>query len=181
MNIGSVTVIDPTDPTRTTSVSLNNNVTGTPDFGPPIIVAGSPYTGTSDSPYNRLNAAAFTLPGPGSIGIESRRNYLNTPGMNNWDMSLQKSVGLTEHAHMEFRVDAFNVFNHTQFNGVNSTLNFNITSSIVNGVITNFNPVPSPGGLAINPTNNKINTGGFGAVSGVRPARILQTVVRVVF
>jgi hypothetical protein len=82
---------------------------------------------------------------------------------------------------MEFRVDAFNVFNHTQFNGVNSTLNFNITSTIVNGVITNFNPVPAPGGLAINPANGKINTGGFGAVSGVRPARILQTVVRFVF
>jgi hypothetical protein len=32
---------------------------------------------------------------PIPIGIESTRNYLTNPGVNNWNMSLQKNVGLT--------------------------------------------------------------------------------------
>lgn len=192
-SVGSITVCDPvksvapncTDvngkSTQLATVGLNSNITGTPDFGPRIVIVGDPKSGTSDNPYNRLNAGTFAAPSPGSIGIESRRNYLNTPGVNNFDMSLQKNVSLTERAHMEFRLDAFNVFNHTQFSGVNSTLNFNVFSTIVNGKITNYNPVPAPGSLAVNPVTGAINTGGFGAINGVRPARVLQTVVRFVF
>jgi hypothetical protein len=185
-SVGSITVCDPAKSTPTGcsslgTVGLNSNITGTPDFGPRIVIIGNPKAGTSDNPYNRLSAAAFSAPSPGSIGIESRRNYLNTPGVNNFDMSLQKNVNLTERAHMEFRVDAFNVFNHTQFSGLNSTLNFWVFSTITNGKINNYNAVPVPTSLAVNPNTGVINTGGFGAINGVRPARILQTVVRFVF
>jgi hypothetical protein len=34
---------------------------------------------------------------------------------------------------------------------------------------------------AINPATGAINKGGFGAINGVRPARILQVVARLVF
>ena len=143
--------------------------TGTPDFGPRIELIGNPYAGTTDSPYNRLNAAAFAPASVGSIGLESSRNFLNNPGVNDWDMSLQRNVRLTERAHLQFRMDAFNVFNHTQFTGINSFVNF---SGLTN---------PTPTNLAINPTTGAVNNGGFGAVNGVRQARILQTVVRLVF
>jgi hypothetical protein len=157
------------------SVSFNvpgysgQNYTGTPDFGPRVMVIGDPYGGTTSSPYNRLSPTAFAPASVGSIGIESGRNYLTGPGVNNWDLSLQKTVGVTSHAHMEFRVDAFNVFNHTQFSGVNNTISF---SSLTNPTVTN---------RAINPTTGAINKGGFGAVNGVRPPRILQLVARFVF
>ncbi len=181
-SVGSINVCDPATPTSCKSgINLNNNITGTPDFSPRIVIIGDPKAGTSDNPYNRLNTSAFTAPSPGSIGIESRRNYLNTPGVNNFDMSLQKSISVTERAHIEVRLDAFNVFNHTQFSGVNSALSFNIVSTIVNGNITNYNPVPAPTSLAVNPITGAINTGGFGAINGVRPPRILQVVARVVF
>lgn len=79
------------------------------------------------------------------------------------------------------RRDAFNVFNHTQFSGVNSALSFRIYSTITNSKIDNYNPVVVPTSLAVNPFTGAINKGGFGAINGVRPLRILQIVTRVVF
>jgi hypothetical protein len=186
-SVGSITVCNPATSTATTCSSLgqlglNSNITGTPDYGPRIVIVGNPKKGTSSTPYNRINAAAFSAPLPGSLGLESRRNYLNTPGANDFDASLQKNLSITERVHMEFRVDAFNVFNHTQFSGVNSTLNYWVTSTITNGKVNSFsNITPVPTSLATNPNTGAINFGGFGAVNGIRPARILQLVTRVVF
>ena len=56
--------------------------------------------------------------------MESGRNYLTGPGINNIDLSLQKSFPFGESRRLELRVDAFNALNHTQFSGVNSNLNF---------------------------------------------------------
>jgi hypothetical protein len=45
-----------------------------------------------------------------------RRNNLRQPGINNWDMGLQKSFGLLgEGRELQVRADAFNAFNHTQW------------------------------------------------------------------
>jgi hypothetical protein len=144
------------------------NLTGSTTEGARIGLVGNPATG-SDNPYNRLNAAAFTPPQVGSLGLESGVNYLIGPGINNWDMSLQKSFSIKEKAHLQFRIDAFNVFNHTQFSGINSTLTF---ASITN-------PTPTNLYLKADGTVNNIN--GFGTVNGARDPRILQTVIRIQF
>ena len=36
-----------------------------------IVIVGNPGSGNSDDPYRQFNAAAFTIPSPGSIGLES--------------------------------------------------------------------------------------------------------------
>ena len=59
----------------------------------------------------------------GSIGLESGVNYLTGPGINNWNLSLLKEFAVKARVHFQFRVDAFNVWNHTQFSGINATLN----------------------------------------------------------
>ncbi|HWR52175.1 MAG TPA: hypothetical protein VN428_13775, partial [Bryobacteraceae bacterium] len=59
--------------------------------------------------------------------------------------------------------------NHTQFNGINSTLRF---SGLTNPSITNL-PYDSTGKLA--------NMNGFGTVSGVESPRIVQLVMKVEF
>ena len=87
-------------------------------------ITGDPGSGHSGDPYRQLNAAVFAAPLPGSLGLESGRNFLVGPGINNIDLSLQKSFPFGEKRHLELRVDAFNVLNHTQFSGVNSNLNF---------------------------------------------------------
>ena len=40
------------------------------------------------------------------------RNTIKTPGLNIWDMSLLKSIVLTERLKLQFRFEAYNVFNH---------------------------------------------------------------------
>jgi hypothetical protein len=50
-----------------------------------------------------------------------------TPILNNMDTSLTKIIALTERFHLEFRADAFNVFNHRQY-GNNSASVFDLSS-----------------------------------------------------
>lgn len=189
----------------------NQNITGSTTEGARLrIVPGvNPNTG-SDDPYYRINPAAFApplapiCPTPttcqASIGLESGVNYLYGPGIANYDLSVQKNFRVTERIGLELRADAFNVFNHTQFSGINSTLNFAVLNpqtnqyvnattsqngvfgSVINGA---FIPV-TPNNLPVN-ANGSTNINGFGTVSGTRSAgapgspRFLQLVVRIRF
>lgn len=51
----------------------------------------------------------------GQIG-NAMRDFIIGPGINNTDLSLQKNVAITGERQLQFRIDTFNVFNHTQFN-----------------------------------------------------------------
>jgi len=81
----------------------------------------NPNSGFTRSTAEWFNTAAFVQPGPGFYGTTAR-NYLRGPGFNNWDMSLAKSVALTERMRFQLRLDAFNTFNHPHFNAPNSTI-----------------------------------------------------------
>jgi hypothetical protein len=62
------------------------------------------------------NPAAFAEPAPGFLGNVSR-NMIYGPGVQNYDMSLDKNFTMpySEHHHLQIRFDAFNTFNHTDF------------------------------------------------------------------
>lgn len=73
-----------------------------------------------------FNCAAFAQTQGLTFG-NSGRNSLNNPGRINVDTSLYKIFKLRENLAVQFRAEAFNVFNHTQWTGVNpyvSTTNF---------------------------------------------------------
>jgi hypothetical protein len=55
----------------------------------------------------------------GQLGNAKRRNFYG-PGIENFDMTLQKSLRLSEAKSLEFRAEAFNAFNHAQFYGAAS-------------------------------------------------------------
>ncbi len=59
---------------------------------------------------------------PGMFGTMGR-NVLTGPGRNNFDMALQKNFNLPwfrgEHSNFQFRLETFNTFNHTQWQGFN--------------------------------------------------------------
>jgi hypothetical protein len=61
-----------------------------------------------------LNPAAFVAPRGLTFG-DSGRNFLNNPGRLNFDMALLKDFKITESSRLEFRMEVFNIFNHTQF------------------------------------------------------------------
>ena len=66
-----------------------------------------------------FNTAAFVAPGPGIYGT-TPRNLLRGPSFNNWDMSLAKSIALSERMRFQIRIDSFNTFNHPHFNAPDS-------------------------------------------------------------
>jgi len=79
-----------------------------------------------------FNTAAFAAPASGTFG-SAGRNIVIGPGINEWDFSVFKSFQLpiNEASKLEFRAEAFNIFNHANFTGVGSTFG---TSTF--GVIT---------------------------------------------
>lgn len=144
--------------------------------GPRIVVLKNPGSGTSSDEFHQFDVSAFTVPFFGSKGLESGRNFLYRAPINSWDLSLLKTIKVKERMNFQFRLDAFNALNHTQFDSVNSTLAVKGLRTItVNGASrTIFDPTPT--NLA-SPTNKL----GFGAVTAVRPPRNLQWSVRFQF
>jgi hypothetical protein len=62
-----------------------------------------------------FNTAAFAFPAPGTFG-NAGRNILDGPGFQNVNVSLMKNTKLTERVKLQFRAEAFNLFNHPNFN-----------------------------------------------------------------
>jgi Carboxypeptidase regulatory-like domain/TonB-dependent Receptor Plug Domain len=183
----------------TPSVSVQNSsnqvVTGSYTEGwRPVRVAGcNPYTGSGN--WNTyLNSACFLPASVGSVGLESSINYLNAPGGVNFDMAFQKEFAVIKEGKVrfQFRADAFNVFNHTIFTGVNSGLAFTAFPANSSGVITGPPTGFTSTALAVNdPSRGCSGTsctqiGGFGSLTQSGPgafgySRIMQLMVRVTF
>ena len=62
-----------------------------------------------------FNTAAFAFPAPGTFG-NAGRNILDGPGYQNVNASLVKNTLLKEGVNLQFRAEAFNLFNHPNFN-----------------------------------------------------------------
>ena len=68
-----------------------------------------------------LNPASFVNPAPFTFGTEGR-NDLRSPHVYNVDMSLFREFPIKETKRIEFRVDAFNIFNWQALNAPDSTV-----------------------------------------------------------
>jgi hypothetical protein len=91
---------------------INNFGVDEPDLAPgPLHLNGNPRNGNS-----YFNTALFSQNLLGTPGTAKRR-YFYGPGMDNYDMALLKDVRLSESKTLQFRLEGFNVFNHTQFFG----------------------------------------------------------------
>lgn len=98
--------------------------------GVPIYLHGTAANGSLDG--WQLNRAAFactttgatsgactgTPTGEGSLG----RNYVRVPPFWSLNSSVQRALPIYEQLHLDFRVDAFNVFNHPNLEYPNTTL-----------------------------------------------------------
>ena len=74
---------------------------------------------TSDGIYLRtpehwVDATAFALPAAGTYGNVGR-NVLTGPGLTDVDMSMFKTTRLTERSSLQFRAEAFNLLNRSNF------------------------------------------------------------------
>jgi len=101
-----------------------------------------------------FNPCAFAAPRGLTFG-NAGRNLLHMPRTTNFNMSLLKLFKINETIGFEFRAEAFNIFNHTQWTG------------------------SSAGGVNIN--NDFSTTGDFLHPSGARRARTLQFGLKFLF
>jgi hypothetical protein len=60
------------------------------------------------------NPSQFVAPRGLTFG-NAGRNYFNNPSRLNFDMTLAKHIKVAESSEIEFRMEAFNIFNHTEF------------------------------------------------------------------
>jgi hypothetical protein len=81
------------------------------------------------------NPNTFTLPLAGTFGNETRGKFVG-PGINTFGTSLIKDTKLNERFNLELRFEAFNVFNHANFAGPNTTVFSGTTISASAGAIT---------------------------------------------
>ena len=109
---------------------INNYGVDEPDVAPGSLnLNHNPRNG---QPY--FNAALFSDNALGTPGNASRR-YFNGPGMENFDMALLKNLRLSESKFVQFRLEAFNVFNHAQFFGPQA-VDGNISSATFGQVVS---------------------------------------------
>ncbi|MCI0490836.1 MAG: carboxypeptidase regulatory-like domain-containing protein [Blastocatellia bacterium] len=119
----------------------------------PDLVPGVPIFLNTGDPTQYLNPAAFALPALGQFG-NLGRGAIRQPAIENIDFSVAKNWKVTERYGLQFRAEMFNVFNHVNFSGFDTTLNFQ-----------NVRTDPNFG----NPTNPN-----FGRLTGNRGPREIQ-------
>ena len=81
----------------------------------PLQAGQNPRTSTlGGTPNAWLNPASFAVPANGVMGTADRNPFYG-PGLNFWDMALEKAVKFTESKSLELRMETFDTFNHANF------------------------------------------------------------------
>jgi len=119
------------------SITGSNNFTGTPF---PDLVGNPTLRASKRNVSHWFNTAAFANPASYTIGDSPRTlGATRGPGYTNVNASLTKNIYVREKWHLELRAEAFNVFNHPQFNNPNTSFTpntSNINTNSLFGVIT---------------------------------------------
>lgn len=125
--------------TMETGVPLNLGVTGAnicsavpncsvrPNLVGSIHYPASPAKETSGiGTIQWLDPSAFVINNLPGTSVATFGNLAHDgawgPGRDNWNLSMFKTFAFTERLHFELRADAFNIWNHPQMNGINTTV-----------------------------------------------------------
>jgi hypothetical protein len=92
---------------------VNNSSIDEPDYNRGPLHLGKDPRSNRNRFFNTNSFSMNELGDPGT----AKRRFFYGPGAQNYDMAVAKNLPFTESRSLLFRVEAFNVFNHTQFNG----------------------------------------------------------------
>jgi len=136
LNIVAGTITDPVDGTQ---VGRRANLI----LGVPL------YLKDPIAPGGRIiNRAAFSIPPTGQQGTLGRNVIRDFPS---WqvDLALRRKFNLTERLHLQFRAEAFNVFNHPNFGTIITdltNLNFGRATNMLGRQLAGLNALYQVGG-----------------------------------
>ncbi|MBL8222325.1 MAG: hypothetical protein JNL62_24020, partial [Bryobacterales bacterium] len=98
---------------------------------------GSPFLSHGERSIDRwFNPSVYRAPALGTFSSVAR-NILSGPGWNQWDTTFMKYFAIRDAIRLELRAEAYNLFNHTQFDGVGQTFT---TASTFGRVTSARNP-----------------------------------------
>jgi hypothetical protein len=109
---------------NTVSNNGSGSVTSYPDIVGPIHGSIAVKHPSGVQGPRLFNNDAYAAPQGLTYG-NAGRNVLALPHRTNFDMGLFKNFAVKEDMHFEFRAEAFNIFNHTQWSGVDNSSCYN--------------------------------------------------------
>jgi len=122
------------------------NTPGAPNNGsvatPRPNQVSDPNSGGAQNWLQWFNPNAFAVPTTGTTyGGSERRGAVTGPGLWRVDFSMTKSFKITERTNFQFRAEAFNIFNHTNFSTVGTSMpQLSTTSSTFNQITGTRDP-----------------------------------------
>ena len=88
----------------------------------PNVILGVPLTPPGGAtPSEWINPAAFAVPAAGTFG-DAPRDVARAPGLWQADVGMSKRIALSERYQLQFRAEAFNLFNRPQIGAPNSDI-----------------------------------------------------------
>jgi hypothetical protein len=136
LNISSGTMLDPSDGTQ---IARRAN-----------LIQGVPvYLDDPTMPGGRvINRAAFSIPAANQQGTLGRNIIRALPA---WqiDFAIRRQFNLTEKLNLQFRAEAFNIFNHPNFGSINANLTsttFGQATNMLGSQLTGLNALYQIGG-----------------------------------
>jgi hypothetical protein len=103
----------------------NTNLTGSPDYGARMVIAGDTGKGCSSNQFVQFNTAAFQGPGYNSLGLESGRNYLIGCPDHTTDLAIARNFPFGGGRQFQVRLDAYNAFNIAIITGRQTQAQYN--------------------------------------------------------
>jgi len=174
-------------------VNANQRITGSWTEPSRYRLKGDPKNGPNGL---LINPGSFIIPELGSLGL-GERTYLRNPGINNTDLSIFKNFNIGDPdkgRQIQLRLEAFNVFNHTQFSGINAGTALSLPNGTSNDSIFG---TPANSQTPINPYSTLVITNNlrngpvegstvplgqrFGEYNGAREPRTIQLGVKIYF
>ena len=105
-------------------VAITANNTADTSYAHPVyaLETCNPLGGFTRTRFQLFNPACFAQPAPGHYGTTRNVGALRDPGLYPTNLSLFKAFPVYHEQLLQFRVDAFSVFNHPEFGGGGGTV-----------------------------------------------------------
>ncbi len=107
------------------------DITGGGD-GARVVVLGKAVIPKNERTLLRyFDTGVFARPAQGATG-NAPKDVIRGPGINNWDVTMLKNFPVRDRASFQLRWEMYNAFNHTQFDGVDTSTRFDLSGRQTN-------------------------------------------------
>jgi hypothetical protein len=163
--------------------NFNSVFTGSSAFAPRLLLVSgaSPGSGCSSNVYQQFNPGAFTIPSPGSVGLENggSPNILKGCFQSQLDLAISRLIRLPNSRSIQFRVDVFNAPNSAIVTGRVTSMQVGTAANLVDPTIANL-PYSASGALI--PSKSLPNAqAGLGVANAYQSPRTVQLQIRFAF